>query len=291
MFDMEKIGRFIKEQREQASLTQEELATKLLVPQRTISSCEQGMTMPDINHLPAVAELFAVSIDELLGRQQGSRVVSYVAEGKVEELAAKPVTVEEFRSVSPVLRPQQLVEISVALDTENSLREHLEDILPHVSREVADKVVGSLLQRGEDLDMEDVIPYLTKPSADRLVLLALEQGKIDNIEDILPFVSREAAGKLVAKALEKGNELNLEDVLPFVSREDADALVLRRIESIDVDELENILPFLSREFAGELVINNVELSPQKIKALLPHVNRETADKLILQLLEMAERKD
>lgn len=59
------IGTKIKTLRTQHSLTQEKLAAALGVSAQSISKWETGLTMPDITLLPAIAEAFGVSIDDL----------------------------------------------------------------------------------------------------------------------------------------------------------------------------------------------------------------------------------
>lgn len=53
--------------RKQKGLTQEQLATALGVTNQSVSKWESGQCCPDIQLLPAIAELFEVSVDELLG--------------------------------------------------------------------------------------------------------------------------------------------------------------------------------------------------------------------------------
>ena len=53
--------------RKSRGFTQQELADLLGVSFQTVSKWENRVTMPDITMLPALAELFAVSVDELLG--------------------------------------------------------------------------------------------------------------------------------------------------------------------------------------------------------------------------------
>ena len=53
--------------RRQKGLTQEALAQQLGVTNQTVSKWESGQCCPDIQLLPALADLFGVSVDELMG--------------------------------------------------------------------------------------------------------------------------------------------------------------------------------------------------------------------------------
>lgn len=59
-------GSTIKQLREKKKLTQSELAEKLCVSDKTVSKWETGKGFPDITLLEPIAEVFAVSVPELL---------------------------------------------------------------------------------------------------------------------------------------------------------------------------------------------------------------------------------
>ena len=59
------LGNKIKQLRNKASLTQEQLADELGISAQSVSKWETGASMPDITLLPKIAERFGVSIDEL----------------------------------------------------------------------------------------------------------------------------------------------------------------------------------------------------------------------------------
>lgn len=50
-------------------MTQMELADRLNISFQAVSNWERGNSMPDISKLPELAELFGISIDELLGKK------------------------------------------------------------------------------------------------------------------------------------------------------------------------------------------------------------------------------
>ena len=60
-----KIGNKIRQMRNKAGITQEQLASKLGVSGQSVSKWENEITMPDISLLPDIAEVFGISIDEL----------------------------------------------------------------------------------------------------------------------------------------------------------------------------------------------------------------------------------
>lgn len=65
------VGQNIKRLRENAKMTQEEMAEKLNVTRQAISSWENGKTQPDIETLHKIATLFETDINELIyGKKQ-----------------------------------------------------------------------------------------------------------------------------------------------------------------------------------------------------------------------------
>lgn len=61
----------IKELREEMHYTQKEVAEKIGSSQRNICNWENGITQPDCETLIKLADVFFVSVDELLGRESG----------------------------------------------------------------------------------------------------------------------------------------------------------------------------------------------------------------------------
>ena len=72
---MKAMGQRIKELRENAHLTQGELAEKVYVSREMMCYIENGRRYPIIDVLIAIADLFDVSLDYLCGRAGKQRVV------------------------------------------------------------------------------------------------------------------------------------------------------------------------------------------------------------------------
>ena len=64
--DCEKIGNFIRQNRNAKKLTQKQLADKLCVTDRAVSRWERGVGTPDISLLVSLGEILGVSVNEIL---------------------------------------------------------------------------------------------------------------------------------------------------------------------------------------------------------------------------------
>ncbi len=80
--DQEKIGKFIAICRKEQDLTQEQLAEKLNVSNKTVSRWENGNGFPDISLLQPLCEILNISVNELL---LGEKIPEDNYRKKVEE--------------------------------------------------------------------------------------------------------------------------------------------------------------------------------------------------------------
>lgn len=76
------LGKNIYELRKAKAVTQEELAAELGVTAAAVSKWEKGNTLPDVLMVCALADYFAVSVDELLGRSRELKKLVLVTEGE-----------------------------------------------------------------------------------------------------------------------------------------------------------------------------------------------------------------
>jgi transcriptional regulator with XRE-family HTH domain len=76
------VGKFISKLRKSKGLTQNELADKLNISNKTVSKWETGEGLPDISVLPELAKALEVTVDELLNAELKDE-----ARIKVEEVA------------------------------------------------------------------------------------------------------------------------------------------------------------------------------------------------------------
>ena len=63
----------LKMLRKKKNLTQEQVADYMCVSPQAVSRWETGATSPDISALPMLADLFGVTVDELLGVNEAEK--------------------------------------------------------------------------------------------------------------------------------------------------------------------------------------------------------------------------
>ena len=75
----------IKHYRKQAGLSQEKMAEKIGVSRQAITKWENGTGTPDIANLMAIADLFQISVDELLSSEKSEKKqADYIYESRTE---------------------------------------------------------------------------------------------------------------------------------------------------------------------------------------------------------------
>ena len=74
--DQKKIGQFLQTLRKEKELTQEQLAERFNVSNRTVSRWETGSNMPDISVLVELAEFYQVDIKEIIDGERKSETMN-----------------------------------------------------------------------------------------------------------------------------------------------------------------------------------------------------------------------
>ena len=74
--DISSMGSVLCQLRKKNAMTQKELAARLSVHLTTIKNWESSSCFPDAKNICALADLFHVTTDYLLGRQYGETIVS-----------------------------------------------------------------------------------------------------------------------------------------------------------------------------------------------------------------------
>ena len=218
MFDMKQIGKKITELRKHNNLTQMELADKLNISFQAVSNWERGNTMPDISKLPELAEIFKVSVDELLSGKapliesviEGA-LDSYIEEGNLNE--------EEVVASLPLLKPIQAEELLSKSDL--SSFKNIATFLPYMNEDDVYKFAIDSFEKGDSV--EDFLDYMDEGDIAKLATLVLEKG--DSVEEFLDYMDEGDIAKLATLALEKGD--SVEAFLPYMDEGDIAKLAMK----------------------------------------------------------------
>ena len=66
-------GTKLAEMRREKGMTQLELAEKMGVTDKAVSKWERDLSFPDVNSIPKLAEIFGVTVDELMQGKAGTK--------------------------------------------------------------------------------------------------------------------------------------------------------------------------------------------------------------------------
>lgn len=244
MLNMMKVGRKISELRRQQNMTQMELAEKLCISYQAVSNWERGNSMPDISKLPELAQLFGVTIDDLLG--ETSELISHAAQNRVEEyLEDHEVTAEELAEAAPILKPTQVD--AVFPKTKCTNMGSVIKLLPFLDQQTVDELAR---KAADSDDIRKFVPFVSQDVLNELVAQRTESGK--SIEAFLPFLDTEEIGKMAERSYQKAGLGEIVKLFPFMSRQQLEHIAKMEFEKKRMENIAKIAPFLRSDFLAKL---------------------------------------
>lgn len=214
MFDMQKIGKKIVSFRKQKNMTQMELADRLGISFQAVSNWERGNSMPDISKLPELADIFEVSLDELLGEK--SSLVEAAVEGKLEEcMKDGDATEEEIKNVLPILKPKQIQNMAANADAQS-----IHAFLPFLDEDDVAELAREAKENGQQFTM--YLPFMDDEVIAEWAREDWKNGK--NIAMYLPFMDEDDVADMAKEALQQGR--NITGYLPFMDEDDVKDLLM-----------------------------------------------------------------
>ena len=193
MFDIKKFGAYISRLRKKADMTQSELADQLNLTRQAISKYECGDSFPDISILIEVANVFGITLDELISSgnptEKEVAILESALEGKELCCELDKQCISDIVNIAPLLKPSLLDKMS------KGLAKHGIDISSIVSlaEYINDDAVVKLLENAtydtinENL-LERLIPFLDSNSIS-IIFQKILKGDLDYrlIRIMLPY--------------------------------------------------------------------------------------------------------
>ena len=226
----------IRELRKQAKLSQEMMAEKIGVSRQAITKWETGLGVPDIENLVAIADLFKLSLDELMGRdiEHETLAKDYLYESVTEyDIDGKKDFDISFMGANKLkLYAYEGEKVKVILlsdtisDIQNELKTKIDDIKRKIDIDI--KRVGNLSETvaKNELTIKILIPQLYMGEVDlngNTNILELKNLELDNIE---------FSGKSKEIALE-----NIKSHIEIDTNEDAKLYVKNVEGALDINQL------------------------------------------------------
>lgn len=236
MEDKFMISMRIRELRKQAKLSQEMMAEKIGVSRQAITKWETGLGVPDIENLVVIADLFKLSLDELMGRDIEHEtlakdylyesVTEYDIDGKkdfdISFMGANKLKLYAYEGekVKVILLSDTIVDI------QNELKTKIDDIKRKIDIDI--KRVGNLSETvaKNELTIKILIPQLYMGEVDlngNTNILELKNLELDNVE---------FSGKAKEIALE-----NIKSHIEIDTNEDAKLYVKNVEGALDINQL------------------------------------------------------
>lgn len=236
MEDKFMISMRIRELRKQAKLSQEMMAEKIGVSRQAITKWETGLGVPDIENLVAIADLFKLSLDELMGRDIENETLAkdYLYESVTEyDIDGKKDFDISFMGANKLkLYAYEGEKVKVILlsdtisDIQNELKTKIDDIKRKIDIDI--KRVGNLSETvaKNELTIKILIPQLYMGEVElngNTNILELKNLELDNIE---------FSGKSKEIALE-----NIKSHIEIDTNEDAKLYVKNVEGALDINQL------------------------------------------------------
>lgn len=108
-----KLNENIANLRKKKDITQEELATAIGVTNQSVSKWESGQCCPDIALLPALADFFEVSIDELMGHKSAKRNETFQIDSQAISRAIDDKFAPLISAALNILREESKISTSI----------------------------------------------------------------------------------------------------------------------------------------------------------------------------------
>ena len=190
MFDTRRFGGYISRQRKKADMTQSELADKLGLTRQAVSKYEVGDSFPDVSILVLIAEVFQVTLDELINAgnptHNESLILGSLALGK-NDVAAESVA--DIENLAPFLKPSILKKMAEGL-----------------SKQGID--ISNIVRLAEYLDNDAVLTLMEKAS--------FETVSDELIGKLIPFLDDTSKGLIFQKIIEgRMNWRLLKELVPY----------------------------------------------------------------------------
>lgn len=212
--DTRKFGAYISKLRKQNDWTQSQLADMLNVSRQAVSKWEMGDSLPDIALLPPLADLFHVTIDQILnngGRcPSESSMMRHLLEGRPEKVADmlhnSELSADSVVHAAPLLKASALGVIAEGLAKHGIDIAHVVELAAYMNEAELTRLLKAASLEKLDGDMlEKFAPFLDEESKE-VLFMKLVNKELDGalLETLVPYLDVHKYGSLIEAAVLEG---------------------------------------------------------------------------------------
>ena len=180
MLNLEAIGKKIMERRKMIHMTQNELADALYVTRQAVSKWEMGKSLPSVEVLIEMTEIFDVTIDYMLDNSDleendyRTMFMQYPRESVIFRFQNSDRKNQEIKDIFYLLSPKERKQM---IDQVISGQLHLDIhvLWPYLNMAERKNMLGNLLSKHMDSDLSDLYPML---STDEKLMINAQGGQI-----------------------------------------------------------------------------------------------------------------
>lgn len=212
--DTRKFGAYLSGLRKQFDFTQSQVADALNVSRQAVSKWETGDSLPDIALLPRLAELYRVTIDQLLryGERRPSEgsMMRHLLAGQPEHVSAMLRTSElgadSIVHIAPLLQASTLGMIADGLAQQGIGIRQLASLAVYMNEPEWTRLLeAAQLSTLDRAILETIAPFLNE-AAKETIFLKLVNQELDGslLSVLLPYLDRNKYGSLIEAAVLEG---------------------------------------------------------------------------------------
>lgn len=238
MIDTRVVGAYISELRRDADMTQAEMANRLNVTHQAVSKWENGLALPDVQTLVDLAELFGVSVDQILsaGDKRHHPASAPTAQSREDVVAsarsagAQSASAQSAGAQSAGAEDPQSDSSSIARGTKQGRLDlnMLSELAPFMSRETVDRIFEKACAGEVNADqIMKLAPFVSREQLEKAVdMVADDQLSAHHLCSLAPFVGREVLRKAVRKVQDGSLDSSILMALaPFLGADLIDELI------------------------------------------------------------------
>lgn len=310
---MNKIGKTIADLRKANNMTQSEVADILGVSYQAVSKWERDESLPDITLLPQIADLFHITIDELLrgsfemNQQEIKEAVEIVEEvtdqnlnDQITELVNKEFeTGNQEGNLPDTDSLAETISDLISKEFTESFGKAFDHLVPLMKPEKIKKV---LKNRNVKFNIfpKHSYEYIDKETLENMIqaITEVDDEMYEMLTEVFPQCNSSAKDYIVNLLCESDLEpLDLSELMPLLNNGQKCQLMNHYFSTVDrsvvLDNMDELIVFMNSELKDQLVefVSEGSVDEVCIDDLLVFLNSEQKDRIVEWIIFEDEEVD